>query len=257
MPTSAVLFYFGKFSHLIWLKQCDPGLASAAQKVGIPSVWDVTDPMWWFSPEHFWPVMEAVNGTITSSKGLAEDYAMWCGRKATCLPDTLSLDHYGDPRPRHEGKAKKMIWFGHHANRMTLFGPMTNLLRLQAQGDEFSLTIMDDAGPDMQIFNPSFPVTRIKFDLGTEAEILRDHDLAILPPYPGPWGKCKSDNKELTAGAVGLAAVSGLLWNHMHDYFHEPDRRNKWAQAQRKMVEERYTSAHGAERLGEYLASLS
>jgi hypothetical protein len=248
--------YYSGWTHLIWLKQCDPALVRYyQQKHDIPSLWDVTDPMWWFSPETSWEIAEAVQGVTTSSKGLAEDYFSWRGRRAHYLPDTVSLEHYGEPKNDHEGKAKKLIWYGHHANRMTLFGAMTNLMRLEAYGHDFTLTIMDDIGDDGKIFNAPW-ITRIKFNLDLEPEILKAHDLAILPPYPGPWGKCKSHNKQFTAGAAGLPYVSGLHWNQLLDFYNQPDRRRNQAYGERKMVEQRYRSAHGAHRLRKYLEKI-
>jgi hypothetical protein len=242
-------------THVVWLKQCDPRTVKILKKdFGIVSIWDVTDPMWWFSPEPSWEINKAVDGVITSSRGLAEDYGIWCGRSATPIDDHMNLEHYGNPRPPHEGVATKLIWYGHSNNRMTLFGVMTSLSRLIANGYKFSLTIMDDRGDEVKFFHG---VTRLKFDLKREAEILKEHDIAILPPYPGDWGKVKSNNKQLTAYACGLAVTTGLSYTRLRDLVKLPDKRNAQRLANRKMVEEGYTSRHGAYKLRQYLERFS
>ena len=120
-----------------------------------------------------------------------------------------------------------------------------------------TLTTLDDVGDRMIMFNPPFEIKRLRFNLETEADVLKEHDLAILPPYPGPWGNCKSNNKKLTAGACGLASTNGMSYLELLNMVENADARDRSARSWREVVEERYTSEHGAENLREYLEVLS
>lgn len=245
-----------KWDVAIWLKFVDVEEAGMLRSFGTMNMWDSTDPVWWFDPDAAWPMLEATDFYSFSSKGLMEDFKMWCGRSGRHLPDTMKLEHYAGDGPRHIGPARKLIWFGHVNNRLSMAGPMINLNRLYAEGHEFELTIMDNLGDKGVMFEPPFPIHRVTFDVNTEAEILRAHDLAILPEYPGPWGKVKSNNKELTAYACGLAYSPGMTYNLLLDLVVDGKRRQANARSGRKMLEERYTTKHGANNLRELLRSV-
>jgi hypothetical protein len=100
-------------------------------------------------------------------------------------------------------------------NRMAIWGAVPNLERLVASGYPIELTVCDDR-PDVEWqITQAFPMYNVRWSLEKENQILSNHDIALLPPYPGPWGQVKSNNKKLTAYACGLPAVSGFDYDEL------------------------------------------
>ena len=86
------------------------------------------------------------------------------------------------------------------------------LERLKVNGVNVELTILDDR-PQDRLVSEVFPIYHVKWSLAQEIDIISSHDIALLPPYPGPWGKIKTNNKKLTAWACGLPVTDG------YDYY--------------------------------------
>ena len=107
----------------------------------------------------------------------------------------------------------RFIWYGLAVNRVALFYGLVNLERLAANGHKIELTIMDDRPDQSWRVTDYFPIAHVQWRLEQENEIIANHDVAFLPPYPGPWGKVKSNNKTLTAWACGLPALSTHEYN--------------------------------------------
>jgi hypothetical protein len=107
----------------------------------------------------------------------------------------------------------RFIWYGIAVNRLALVGAWANLARLAANGHEIELTIMDERPNAPFGLGEEVNVYHVRWSLDQENEIIARHDIALLPPYPGPWGWVKSNNKVLTAYACGLPTTPGLRWN--------------------------------------------
>lgn len=189
-------------------------LASAEQiaiikKQGKRVYWDVCDPSWWFQPAEARAIAEAVDGIVASNRGLADDFMRWSGMACHVIPDRLELSHFDQQRKHEERSPVRLIWFGLSVNRITLVGANANLSRLKANGHRVTLTVMDNQ-PELPIPYLDFPATRVMYSWENEVDVIAQHDIALLPPYPGPWGNCKSNNKMLSAWACGLPVADGM-----------------------------------------------
>lgn len=233
------------YGAIVWLKQCDPAIVELTPAV--KHFWDVTDPMWWFTPQSSHEIVAAVDGTIVCSQALGENFTMWSGRRSYRIDDCMSLDHYVYTRDHKESKPTKLIWFGLAINIISLYGGLANLERLAANGVEFELTILTNQDPG--IATTIYPTHYVQFDLNTEALVLAEHDIAYLPPYPGPWGKVKSLNKRFAAFSAGLPVSDGFDYLTLLQLCNEPDLRQRRATSNRKMIEDMYTSEHQARKL--------
>ena len=246
------------FDHVIWLKQCPIHALKDNVRDGQKHWWDATDPMWWFSPQWSKEIALFVDGTIVSSQGLGENFNVWKPSQAKLakrIDDHMNLDHYNVIRKHSNDNEARLIWFGLNANRFTLLSATPFLSRVWANGWRFSLTIMDNAPANDWSGMFEFPVNHVAFDLETEAGILGSHDIAVLPDYPGPWGKCKSTNKKLTAYAAGLPVIVGDDYHRILKLIDMPDMRQQAGDMNRKMVEERYQSERHARILVKILES--
>jgi hypothetical protein len=216
------------FDAYVFQKRVDAKVNRALLERGKQVWWDVCDPSWWFQPGECREIAETVTGVVGSSRGLADDYAHWNGMSCELIPDRLELGHFPLARTHTDAKPVKFIWFGVSVNRFVVMGELANLERLKANGYDIALTIFDNQ-PDVELFRPGFPVNYVRWSLDQENEVLAGHDIALLPPYPGPWGAVKSNNKKLTAWASGLPVASAMSYADLCDLVTDRELRAKCA----------------------------
>lgn len=197
-----------EFEAFIWQKSVNLDFIKANPQAR--HYWDVCDPSWWWQPNECREIAGHMTAVVASSQALADDFNEWYGEdKAVCIPDRLKLSHFHTQRQHSDVSPVRLIWFGIAANRVALWGARANLERLVANGHKIELTIFDDR-PDVPFrMSDMFPIYHVQWELSKEVEILASHDIALLPPYPGPWGKVKSNNKALTAVSCGLPYETG------------------------------------------------
>lgn len=176
--------------------------------------WDVCDPSWWWQPDECGEIAAHMTAVVASSQALADDFNEWYGRDvAICIPDRLKLSHFHMQRQHADVSPVRLIWFGVAVNRIALYGAIANLERLVANGHKIELTICDDR-PDVRFpISQDFPIYHTQWTLHSEVDTLASHDIALLPPYPGAWGRVKSNNKELTAVSCGLPMWDGQRYD--------------------------------------------
>jgi hypothetical protein len=191
-------------------------------------VWlDHCDPMWWFSPNQMNEIVKHSTGAVFSSRNLQADFKEWhkeAGYRTETIPDRLRKEHFTIKRNHAPTVPVRFIWFGMHVNRLTIPGGMTNVLRLKSHGVNVELTIMDDT-PHIVEEKYDIPIYHTPFNLQNEVSVLAAHDIALLPPYPGPWGKVKSDNKSRTASACGLPVTDGFDFEELKKLALDPKHR--------------------------------
>jgi len=199
---------------IVWQKTVDFNLVRLNNQW--KHYWDVCDPSWWWQPNECRKCPGYRTAVVASSQALADDFNQWYGKDlAVCIPDRLKLSHFHTQRQHRDVSPVRLIWFGIAANRVALWGARANLERLVANGHKIELTIFDDR-PDVRFhFSDAFPIYHVQWSLDKEVEVLAAHDIALLPPYPGPWGEVKSNNKALTASACGLPETTGFDYRHL------------------------------------------
>ena len=245
----------------VFQKLVDPVLIAGLRAMGKIVVWDVCDPAWWFDRPG---AIEAVNNAdwiVASGNALAEDLREWCVTNGTekrplvtAIPDRVELSHFV-PRPRYvPGDPVKLIWYGLAVNRIALFAAVVNLIRWRVDGHDISLTIFDDA-PDARFpdLDAILPVTYERWTLDTEAETLAAHHIALLPPYPGPWGRVKSNNRTVTGLAAGLQVISGESYHALPHAIREMEAGHD----QRGFVADRYNVEQSAREWMDLINDLS
>lgn len=177
--------------------------------------WDVCDPTWWWQPQLCRDFLRNVDGVVASSLELAEDFTAWSGMPCNTIPDRLDFEHFPRQREHSDQLPIRFVWYGVSVNRITLFAALANLERLAANGYPIELTIFDDRPEQPFRISDKFPIYHLKWDLNQENRVLASHDIALIPNYPGPWGRVKSNNKTLTAWACGLPVTDGEYYDEM------------------------------------------
>ncbi len=222
---------------IIWQKSVDPESIKATSDK--QHFWDVCDPLWWWNPDAARWIADRVAGVVCSSIGLQRDFMAWygSGEKVHAIPDRLDLAHFPIRREHTDHRPIRFIWFGVSVNRVALYGAVITLSRAAANGYKVELTIYDDR-PDFP-FEPvnGFPIYHARWDVDHENEVIANHDIALLPKYPGPWGSVKSNNKWLTAWACGLPVTDGESYDQLWQLMDRADIRQREANVGHEKVQ--------------------
>lgn len=220
---------FDAYNTIVWQKVFN--LELAEQLKGKRQLYDACDPVWWFAPEEAESVFKVVDGVVCSNDGLSDDLDEWLINRdlslpVTTIPDSIDLSHFPIARIHTNVTPVRLIWFGVAVNRIGLTGAITGLERAASNGHKIELTIFDEAaGNDWSGMVERFPVYHVKWSLDRENEVIANHDIAILPPYPGMWGKVKSNNKNMTALACGVPTSDGCDYAQLSRLISDPEYR--------------------------------
>lgn len=214
----------------------------ASLPAGTRVVWDICDPVWWFDPALVASLLPQVDAVTVATPALATDLYEWMtDRKLPARPIEVISDCYEPAhftrQAEHAGRHLRFVWYGIYANRVALHAAQANLERLAADGYDVSLTVIDNA-PDVELVfltSVKFPVYHARWSLDRENVMLAEHNVALLPAYPGPWGRMKSINRSVTAWACGLPVVSGLDYDQMARLA-DPDERLRFARIGESML---------------------
>jgi hypothetical protein len=198
----------------VWIKYADP--VELDRHPRSRHFLDSCDPTWWWNPS-LRNVIDRMDGLVCSCQALADDLAGWSGHDVICIPDRIEMDEYPIKASQQHSDPVRFIWFGASQNRISLFGALTTLERLAANGVNVNLTIFDDQPREQWNVTAQYPWYYVNWTTDTENQVLAAHDIALLPPYPGPWGQVKSNNKSLTAWANGLAVCDGQDYNRAYE----------------------------------------
>lgn len=198
------------YDAIVFQKAFDLRDVKIAREHGKRVFMDFCDPVWWFAPEGTREIIQYVDGVVCSNTNLTNDFMEWSQGSvpAYTIPDRLEMEAFPARRVQADVTPVRMIWFGLAGNRAGLFSAIANMERLGANGYPIELTVYDER-PDQNISDAYFSVYHTLWSLDAECEVLSSHDLAVLPPYPGSWGRVKSINRALTAWACGLAVSDG------------------------------------------------
>ena len=206
------------YKNYIWIKVFDLEAVEHLAEHKKNVWWDLCDPVHWFEPMKARHMADLSTGIVFSNQALCDDFVKWYGPtdKAHVIVDRLKLEHYKRVKQHTETIKPRFIWFGAGQNRLSLYATLATFARLEANGVALSVTIFDDKASEPWRISNTIPTYHATWALETENEVLADHDIAVLPPYPGPWGNVKSNNKTLTAWACGLPVTDGINYTHTY-----------------------------------------
>ncbi|MCA9969652.1 MAG: hypothetical protein KC425_05530 [Anaerolineales bacterium] len=229
----------------VWQKQVRLDLLPARRTA--QHWWDVSEPAWWFEPEACRELVQHMSGFVASNENLALDFSRWSGRFCHVIPDRLQLSYFTRQRAHTPTSPVRLIWFGAAVNRVSLATIWSNLLRLAANGHAVELTIMDDRPGQELGFGDRLRVHHVRWAWQREVAILASHDVALLPPLPGPWGSVRSNYKQLTAWACGLPVTDGHDYDELVNLVSDHTIRAARGRAGRQQVEALWTVDRSAQ----------
>jgi hypothetical protein len=249
---------------VIFQKLVDVEAMRQARAHGTAIFWDVCDPSWWWNAADVRTVLELVTAVVASNEALADDLRAWAddGTPVHVIPDRLELAHYTRQRQHRYDRPARLIWFGASQNRAALYAAHTTLSRLQANDYAVALTICDNApNTPMSELEGDYPIYYTRWALDTEVATLTGHDIALLPPYPGPWGRVKSNNKALTAAACGLPVTTGCDYAELRELVADVSWRQGAGALARREVEQHWrveqSAAEWQTLIGQYVGEMA
>lgn len=189
---------------------------------------DFCDPVWWFNPNEVLNVIPLADTITFSSRQAKDDFMLWyLTQSYNRVPSVGYIpDCVYPPEKKAEMIDKKflrLIWFGASQNRSGFQSVLPDLYRLHAHDFRFSVTIFDDQ-PGQTMSGFPFPIYHANWSLETETPILTEHDIAVVPDYPGRWGTIKSNNRRWTANLHGLPVMTGTEdIEHLFNLFSSAD----------------------------------
>lgn len=204
----------------VWQKNTDPAGMKLVRMAEAYNVIDHCDPVWWWDPARSYKAHDLADAIVCATEGAARDYADFAGMSepVVIIPDRLQLPAYPYKRPPHKhADPVRFVWFGMEQNRIALLNCLANLERLTANGVNMQLTIIDNGPEHVLNWTEMFPVYHTRWTLETENRLIAAHDIALVPPYPGPWGALKSNNRTLVAWACGLPVITGTEYRPLFD----------------------------------------
>lgn len=216
---------------------------SDLKRDGKTVVWDLCDPVWyWMADRDFIGLAQSMDAIVVSSHGLRADLV--CGypkMRAEVIEDRLPFMPLA--KTHEETNEPVLVWFGYFENRVPSFMSCALSLERLVQNDvSFKLLIIDDR-PGIKLPVNSALGKRMlykKWDLDTFWGDLMSADVALLPNYPGLWGKLKSRNKHMTAMWAGLPISDGENYRDLLELMTDARLRETQALGCRYMAEDIY-----------------
>ena len=238
-------------SELLLIDECDavvfqkrfklPDIERAFRykREGKKIILDLTDPMWWWFPKEVFAMFELADVVTTSCNALSEVVrASGKVERVVTIPDRMLPSFHPTTVQHRERDRIVMVWYGDSGNRIALQGYLP-FLGFLAHEFPIELQIIDNA-PGIKVMeedSPHLKIRHIPWALETFHAHLLDCDIAYLPPYPGPWGMVKSNNRQVTAWWAGLPVVTGDDLGEMAKFASSVEARKEEAEIKRAIAE--------------------
>ena len=161
---------------------------------------DICDPDWLdgFELVSFLEEMDAVT---VPTETLKEAISKFTKLPVYVIPDRVNLEEMNPPK-KHEGKAKKVVWFGYSHNSDVLDATLLNIKKLG-----LTLKVISDG-----VYSSSeCPIEFVKWDPLTWQDEIQDCDICLLPDKLRGRALFKSPNKTHQAWVLGMPVAKTLL----------------------------------------------
>ena len=205
-------------------------------------IWDLCDAIWWWRPEaEFRQFASSFDAIVVSNDGLQETLLEDLGYGSTLIRDRLPFQH----RIKQHGPmaVPRLVWYGYASNRaMNLNGVLFVLDRLLRNNVPFIFRVIDDGTPHTTK-NPALDacIEHVPWELATVEDLILECDIALVPPYPGLWGRVKETDhrrghKAATAAWLGLPVCDGEHYQYLKRLLIDWTFRAKEGQQQRQLA---------------------
>ena len=167
-------------------------------------IMDLCDPEWLDNNRPYFNLMSKCDAIVTSTKALAEYIGkIITDKPVLCIPDRVDLEEHKISKEVKDAWStdlpKTAVWFGYSHNFYHIEKTLDVLRK-----HNLKLTVMSDKNLKIPDEYESLELHNVKYDYNTAHEIIARHDIAILPTTEDLKGRFKSNNKSITAMALGV-----------------------------------------------------
>jgi len=197
-PELEVYKYGKKYDFLIFQKAY---LLELAEKFDGIKIVDICDPDW----VELQPIREMIgfcDAVTCPTEPLAEVFRNLTDKPVVVISDRMDLEHYREKK-QHRGRAREVVWHGYAHNSYALKKTVRTLLRLNLKLSIISNEYVSVAGEE------GYEGRRLeerwtKWELSTFNKEFIKSDIFLNPVGWRPNDRFKSNNRELTAWALGM-----------------------------------------------------
>ena len=143
-------------------------------------------------------MIDSVDAVTTSTESLTKYLKSVTKKPVYTVPDRIKLAEATPKKATHEGKGKKVIWFGYGQNHKYLDQTIDVLKNLNLQ-----LTVISNV-PYQPNLTFKFEVDNIEYNYENFNKEMIKHDMVLLPPPYGLKGGFKSNNKDIISWSLNM-----------------------------------------------------
>jgi len=160
---------------------------------------DLCDPDWLHWAYKVKEMIGYCDAVTTSTEALAIALRQITDKPVVCIPDRVDLNKFKEKKI-HDNDAKRVCWYGYSDN-FDILKPVINQLKKL----NLDLLVVSDGNFNIsKIYDGKIKVDNIKYKVDTINQNILKSDIVINPQgTTGKW-KFKSNNKTLTAKAIGM-----------------------------------------------------
>ncbi len=165
---------------------------------------DICDPDW-LEKKPVFEFVDMVDAVVTSSDALRDFIQrMRPDKKVVCIPDRIYLPEHEPVKTEHRGVGQRAVWFGYSHNTHYLQKTLEQLIL-----NNIKLTVISNEPYTPPYAYRSLQLENVPYDYSSLNAHLINHDFVLMPePNDDVKGKFKSNNKTLTAWALGMPVVT-------------------------------------------------
>lgn len=161
---------------------------------------DLCDPDW-LEGKNVMEYISMCDYCTTSTESLAQYIRKFVSTPVRCVPDRIKIDEH-KTREKHIGKARKVVWFGYSHNQDCIRQTLETLAEYALE-----LHVISNQPYTPPLGFDFVNIVNHTYSYPQAHEIIKQCDLYISPERSDARGKFKSNNKELTAMALGVPVI--------------------------------------------------
>ena len=236
----------------------DVELARRLKAKGKKIISDFTDPHWlkeYQAMDNNFVEMVGLSDLVTlPTDSLAETFKQYFNKPVRILKDRIDLDLYNEVKEHKDKKSLRILWYGSRGNLASIELARDDLEKLGSEID-VTLVCLYDYCDKFKIK----PFENVKLEVleWTNQKVIDEllkSDIAINPRFNN-WKSYKSNNKTITAWALGIPCVERDFYNQIKQFL-DYKKRNEEGKRVRQIVEKEYDVRETAREWEEIFSSV-
>lgn len=237
----------------------DLNLAVRLKDKGIKILGDFTDPDWSYEygglSDSLKSMIELSDCVMLSTSVLEKSFNDVFDKQTVVIPDRIDLSIYNKVRKHIKNDTHRIVWFGSFGNLESIELARADLEKL---GKDFKITLVCIYDKKDGYKIKDFKNINLEYYEWTEQKVIDELllcDVSINPRYDN-WKSYKSNNKTVTAWALGIPCIERNFYTEIEKYLSNVNLRNTDGAKFRDIVVNRYDVKESAKELTEVVDNL-